>query len=77
MISQILRNAETQSQREAELEKSRRRYRFLYFVVSLVVAILALVLFTVTEQHAILIAAMTAIFGFAGGLGVGKVKGRR
>lgn len=77
MISQILRDAEARSQREAEAEKLRRRYRFLYFVVSLLAAIFAIVLFTVTEQHTILIATMTAIFGFAAGLGVGKLTGRR
>ncbi len=77
MISEIIRDAEDRSQREAESERLRRRYRFLYFVVSLVAAIFAIVLFTVTEQHTVLIATMTAIFGFAGGIAVGKVTGKR
>ena len=76
-ITQIINNVDTQSNREAEAEKSNRRYQFSYFIVTIVVLLALLVFFAIREQYNVLIPVVTGITGLGSGFGIGKLTNRR
>ena len=76
-LTQIINNVDTQSDREAEAEKSNRRYQFAYFFVAIVVILGLLVFFAIREQYNVLIPVVTGITGLGSGFGIGKLTNRR
>ena len=76
-LTQIINNVDTQSDREAEAEKSNRRYQFAYFFVTIVVILGLLVFFAIREQYNVLIPVVTGITGLGSGFGIGKLTNRR
>ena len=76
-IDKIIDNAESQSRREAEAEKSNRRYQFAYFTVTIVALFSLLVFFAIREQYNVLIPVVTGITGLGSGFGIGKLTNRR
>ena len=76
-LTQIINNVDTQSDRDAEAEKSNRRYQFAYFFVTIVVILGLLVFFAIREQYNVLIPVVTGITGLGSGFGIGKLTNRR
>ncbi len=76
-LTQMLGNAEAQSSRDAEAEKSNRRYQFSYFIVTIVGLLSLLVFFTLREQFDLLTAIITGVAGLGAGFGLGRMTGRR
>ncbi len=76
-ITQLINNAEAQSQRQSESEKSGRRYQFAYFAITLVALLSLLVFFTLQERFDVLTAVITGIAGLGAGFGLGRATGRR
>jgi hypothetical protein len=71
-ITTIIQNANEEDKRDREERKNERRHNYLILVTAIIAVLLVSGLFIYAQQLEFLKYIIGAIFGFAGGFGVGK-----